>query len=129
MTVTVLAFMRSPSTASDIGAACGAGWVERARACIGCWIGVTGRWLRTGPPDTPCVVNWPVPRVESCADAAAMLQETLCPGPDDIVLPITWQRPAEASGPAPATLGGLKICVHCGPHSSPSHRCRRGERC
>ena len=31
----------------------------------------------------------------------------LHPGPDDIVLPLTWQRTAEATGPAPVTLGDL----------------------
>ena len=33
----------------------------------------------------------------------------LHPGPDDTVLPVTWQRPADATGPAPVTLGGLNI--------------------
>ena len=32
----------------------------------------------------------------------------LHPGPDDTVLPVTWQRSAEASGPAPVTLGGFE---------------------
>jgi hypothetical protein len=31
------------------------------------------------------------------------------PGPDDTVLPVTWQRSAEASGPAPATVEDLNI--------------------
>src|SRR5215213_7357704 len=33
----------------------------------------------------------------------------LHPGPDDTVLPVTWQRRAEANGPAPATLGDLEV--------------------
>jgi|SRR5215208_3107107 hypothetical protein len=33
----------------------------------------------------------------------------LHPGPDDIVLPVTWQRSAEASEPAPVSLGDLDI--------------------
>jgi|1186.fasta_scaffold187572_2 hypothetical protein len=33
----------------------------------------------------------------------------LHPGPDDTVLPVAWQRPAEASGPAPATLEDMNL--------------------
>ena len=33
----------------------------------------------------------------------------LHPGPDDIVLPVTWQRSQEAGEPAPVTLGDLNI--------------------
>ena len=31
----------------------------------------------------------------------------LCPGPDDIVLPVTWQRSVAAGEPAPVTLEDL----------------------
>src|SRR3954453_796723 len=30
-------------------------------------------------------------------------------GPEDVVIPVTWQRPAEASGRAWGTLGDLNI--------------------
>ena len=50
--------------------------------------------------------------VWTCGKSDAEIEKAiadLCPGPDDIVLPVTWQRPAEASGPAPVSLGDLNI--------------------